>query len=138
MATTSGLPSVMVPVLSTASARSFPDCTWPTTVGMLMMSGIDAGDSYVIFGRDFLGGVIFAGTAGADALRGSSRADTLNGLAGADTIRSVGNEADTYDHRWLSVPVICLALAGTHTTFCAPFRSFRIQLPASLPSGRFC
>jgi len=70
-------------------------------------------------------------------LRGR-RWPSLTPLPGADTIRSVGNEADTYDHPWLSVPVICLALAGTHMTVLAPFRSSRIQLPASLPSGRFC
>jgi hypothetical protein len=70
-------------------------------------------------------------------LRGK-RWPSLTPLPGADTIRSVGSGADTYDHPWLSVPVICLALAGTHTTFYAPFRSSRIQLPASLPSGRFC
>jgi hypothetical protein len=63
---------------------------------------------------------------------------SLTPLPGADTIRSGGNEASTYDHRWLSVSVICLALAGTHMTVLAPFRSSRIQLPASLPSGRFC
>ena len=63
---------------------------------------------------------------------------SLTSLPDADTIRSVGSGADTYDHPWLSVPVICLALAGTHTTCCTPFRSFRIQLPASLPLGRFC
>ena len=63
---------------------------------------------------------------------------SLTPLPGADTIRSVGNEASTYDHRWLSVSVTCLALAGTHMTVLAPFRSSRIQLPASLPSSRFC
>jgi hypothetical protein len=62
----------------------------------------------------------------------------LTPLPSADTIRSVRNEASTYDHRWLSVSVTCLALAGTHMTVLAPFRSSRLQLPASLPSGRFC
>ena len=63
----------------------------------------DAGDSYVIFGRDFKGLVTHPGTTSADNLSGSGGADvmvgglgndTLSGGAGADAIRG-GAGADT-------------------------------------------
>ena len=49
----------------------------------------DAGESYVIFGGDFLGGVVFAGTAGADTLTGTAAAETFVGGQGNDTL--IGN-----------------------------------------------
>ena len=56
----------------------------------------DAGDSYVIFGRDFTNTVTHAGTASAELLTGTNAAnvmlgglgnDTLNGLGGADALK---------------------------------------------------
>jgi hypothetical protein len=56
----------------------------------------DAGDSYVIFGRDFTNTVTHAGTASAEVLTGTNAAnvmvaglgnDTLNGLGGADALK---------------------------------------------------
>ncbi|MCA4917827.1 MAG: FG-GAP repeat protein [Roseomonas sp.] len=56
----------------------------------------DAGDSYVIFGRDFTNTVTHAGTANADLLTGTASAnviiaglgnDTLNGQGGADVLK---------------------------------------------------
>ncbi|MFN7307567.1 MAG: hypothetical protein ACK5TQ_13480, partial [Acetobacteraceae bacterium] len=55
-----------------------------------------AGDSYVIFGRDFTNTVTHAGTASAEVLTGTNAAnvmvaglgnDTLNGLGGADALK---------------------------------------------------
>ncbi|MCZ8280174.1 MAG: hypothetical protein O9313_17720, partial [Acetobacteraceae bacterium] len=55
-----------------------------------------AGDSYVIFGRDFTNTVTHAGTASAELLTGTNAAnvmvaglgnDTLNGLGGADALK---------------------------------------------------
>ena len=50
----------------------------------------DAGESYVIFGRDFTGTVTQAGTADADSLIGTAGADVLVGGQGADTIIGLG------------------------------------------------
>jgi Ca2+-binding RTX toxin-like protein len=56
----------------------------------------DAGESYVIFGRDFTNTVTHAGTASAELLTGTNAAnvmlgglgnDTLNGLGGADALK---------------------------------------------------
>jgi Ca2+-binding RTX toxin-like protein len=56
----------------------------------------NAGESYVIFGRDFTNMVTHAGTAGAEVLTGTNAAnvmvaglgnDTLNGLGGADALK---------------------------------------------------
>ena len=56
----------------------------------------NAGDSYVIFGRDFTNTVTHAGTASAELLTGTNAAnvmlgglgnDTLNGLGGADALK---------------------------------------------------
>jgi hypothetical protein len=61
-----------------------------------------AGDSYVIFGRDFTNTVTHAGTASAELLTGTASAnvmvaglgnDTLNGLGGADALKGgAGND----------------------------------------------
>ena len=48
-----------------------------------------AGESYVIFGRDFTGAVTQAGTTAADTLTGTGSADVIVGGLGADTL--IGN-----------------------------------------------
>ncbi len=45
-----------------------------------------AGDSYVVFGKDFTGTVTHAGTAGADTLVGTNGKDTMVGGQGNDTL----------------------------------------------------
>ena len=47
------------------------------------------GESTVIFGRDFTGGVVFAGTAAADTFTGTAAAETFVGGQGDDTL--IGN-----------------------------------------------
>ena len=49
----------------------------------------DAGESTVIFGGDFIGGVVFAGTAAADTFTGTAAAETFVGGQGDDTL--IGN-----------------------------------------------
>ena len=53
-------------------------------------AGVDAGKSYVIFGKDFTGTVTQAGGTGADALTGSASADDIVGGLGADTLTGNG------------------------------------------------
>jgi Ca2+-binding RTX toxin-like protein len=50
-----------------------------------------AGESYVVYGRDFTGEVTHTGTAAADTLIGGSGADNLLGGAGDDKITGGGN-----------------------------------------------
>jgi hypothetical protein len=61
----------------------------------------NAGDSYVIFGRDFANTVTHAGTASAELLTGTNAAnvmvaglgnDTLDGLGGADALKGGGGD----------------------------------------------
>ena len=54
-----------------------------------------AGESYVIFGGDFLGGVMFAGTAGADSFTGTAAAEVFVGGQGNDTLTGNGG-ADAF------------------------------------------
>jgi hypothetical protein len=49
-----------------------------------------AGESYVIYGRDFTGGVDFAGTAGADSLAGTGAGEIFIGGQGNDTLAGSG------------------------------------------------
>ena len=49
----------------------------------------EAGEAIVVFGGDFLGSVIFAGTNGADTLTGTSAAETFVGGQGNDVM--IGN-----------------------------------------------
>ncbi len=53
-------------------------------------SKADAGDSYVIFGKDFSAVVTQAGTSGADSLAGSANADVMIGGLGNDTLSGLG------------------------------------------------
>jgi hypothetical protein len=54
-----------------------------------------AGESYVIFGGDFLGGVMFAGTAEANTLPGTVAAETFVSGQGNDTLIGAGG-ADAF------------------------------------------
>src|SRR5262249_54893510 len=49
-----------------------------------------AGDSFVIYGGDFTGGVTFAGTSGPDSLTGTTAAETFVGGQGDDTLAGGG------------------------------------------------
>src|SRR5438552_18995359 len=62
----------------------------------------------------------------------------LTPLPSADTMRSVQIEASAHHHSRRRAFVPCVALAGTPRRLLAPFRTSRLHLPASLPSGRFC
>jgi hypothetical protein len=54
--------------------------------------GTDAGEAYVVFGRDFTRGVTHQGTDGADALTGNGNANVMIGGRGKDTIAGNGGE----------------------------------------------
>jgi Ca2+-binding RTX toxin-like protein len=66
----------------------------------------NAGDTYVVFGRDFTGSVSRAGTASAETLSGTSGADVIVAGQGDDTLLGLGG-ADALEggagNDWLSV-----------------------------------
>ncbi len=65
----------------------------------------------------------------------------LTPFSSADTMRSVQIEASAHHSPRGSPPVAsvpCLALSDTAETSDCPIQTSRIQLPASLPSDRFC
>ena len=65
---------------------------------MLFRSGnlkADAGESYVIFGGDFLGAVTYAGTSGDDSFSGSAADEVFVGGQGNDTLDG-GGGADAF------------------------------------------
>ena len=82
----------------------------------------DAGESYVIFGGDFLGGVMFAGTSGNDTLTGTAVAETFVGGQGNDTLIG-GGGADAFQggagNDLITVPGLSFAMvdggSGTDT-----------------------
>jgi hypothetical protein len=57
--------------------------------------GSEAGEAYVIFGGDFLGGVVFAGDAGDNAFTGTAAAESFIGARGEDTLIGKGG-ADVF------------------------------------------
>jgi hypothetical protein len=54
-----------------------------------------AGDSYIIYGGDFTGSVVFAGASGADSLTGTTTAETFVARQGDDTLVG-GGGADAF------------------------------------------
>ncbi len=74
-----------------------------------------AGESYVIFGSDFIGGIVFAGTAGNDVFIGTAAAETFVGGLGDDTL-SGGGGADAFQggagNNSIDMSLIPLALDG--------------------------
>src|SRR5271169_1850016 len=63
---------------------------------------------------------------------------SLDAVASADTRRAVQSEAAAHPRRGSRASVPCVAIPGTTETLCASIQTSRLQLPASLPSGRFC
>jgi hypothetical protein len=63
---------------------------------------------------------------------------SLDAVASADTTRSVQIEASAHPRGGSRASVPGVAVTDTAETVCAAILTLRLQLPAFLPSGRFC